>query len=140
MKTEIGFVHLGAAILAAGLIDTPASTSRYERDQRRVIDLLDAWHSAEELSTVARRTVDRLIAEELSRWWRDSWYNLQVDVVRREIIETCKGELALLGINIISTRGDSFVTDPLSEKKFKSIQSAIDAKYPGLIYYYEKYE
>lgn len=136
--SEIGFIHFSASILASGLLDTRVvHCNNYDREKEIVKNLLNARYDVDTIAERSRQLIADLIRRQLDKWWLQSRYNVQIDLLRSEIMSCLADEVRKFGRIIVKTRGQSMFVDSLSNTEFEIITAAISARWPGLIMYYE---
>jgi len=131
---EIGFIQLSATILASGILDNQLDQGqRRAYEKKRVVELLDARYELHTITYPSRIVVGHLIDNAFQRWWVDSWFNVQIDKMRTEILSCLSVELRKKNITVHEITDHSLYINDMSACDYPIIQSAINAKYPMLI-------
>lgn len=136
---EIGFVQLGASVFGRGMLDNKIPMcDNYLKEKARVQELLKILSgeiSVSESSAASPTIIYKLAEAEISRWWNDSRYNVQVGNQCAEIMNCLHRELCKSESKIINVGARSITVTDFSPADFDIIQSSIEKNYPGVYLY-----
>ncbi len=119
---KIEFTYIHAAILHAGLIDDAAAECpNYRREKQLVGDLLQIGPA---------RPVDT----EMKKWWRDSRYNVQIELVRKRMMRELTDALAQMNVSISGTSLQSVTVDNFTFANFAVLRSKLAADTVQLLF------
>lgn len=138
MPKEIGYIHLAATTLASGLISKQVDRcDNYDKEFKHVNLLLTARYDIETLADRSRAVFASLIKSAFQDWWAKSRYNVQIDIVMRDIMKFTIDQLEHYKHKIIKRGVSVLVVDDVTDDEFNNIQGLIEITWPGLISYSE---
>lgn len=138
MSYEIGFIHMCASILSNGFIDGKIlECENYKKEKSRVKSLMIARYDIERIRERSQPLIANLIKKELSNWWKESRYNVQINAIREEIMDFLANELKKMDKEIICINNQNIYIKSFSDGDFADISSLIENRWPGMIFYYE---
>ena len=138
MSFKIGFPHLNAFIMRNDMLrPVIGPAEKYEKEKEYVDKLLTAKHEITILDETTCALLDDIIKKELAAWWQNSWYNVEIDTIRTEIMNHLRNILTKKNIKIQCENHQTFLIEFISDDEFETVQLIFDEVYRDFNLYYE---
>ncbi len=136
MLHKISFINLNAVILTSNLIDKKiAQATRYDYEKREVSEILNALKDVESVPLRSRALVKKLLGDKLRRWWSDSWFNVQIDMAKSNILHVLIDKLRE-DYAIVAVRSrDCIIVENITDTAFADVCIALKVILPSLDIY-----